>query len=336
MGNSTNLVINEKPDRKKWEEFVLQHPCGNIFQTPFMFDLYQSTPAYNAGVVSLENTEGSIVGLMVYVLIRERGITSAFSNRALVTGGPLICEDNLLYATTLLSGYLKKVKKKNPIYTEVRNLFDLKPIQPAFQEKQFAYEDHLTIHINLEQSAEALEKALHKKRAANIRRAIKKNVCVKELGSREDLLLGYDLIKKTYERINLPSPPLELFLSASEILRNNIKFSGAYLDGKLIGCRVYLIYKTVIYDWYAAVDRDYSGFHASDLMPWSNMLWAKENKLKVYDFAGAGKPNESYSVRDYKLKFGGNLLNLGRYQYIHKPALYRLGVWGIKLYRYIK
>ena len=97
-----------------------------------------------------------------------------------------------------------------------------------------------------------------------------------------------------------------------------------------------LVYKDVIYDWYAASDREYSGYHPSDLLPWNTILWAKGNNLKTYDFAGAGKPNKDYSVRDYKLKFGGKLLNFGRYQCIHKPLLYKLGVFGLKAYQYLK
>ena len=66
------------------------------------------------------------------------------------------------------------------------------------------------------------------------------------------------------------------------------------------------------------------------------MLWAKENNINIYDFAGAGKPGKEYTVRDYKLKFGGALINLGRYQHIHKPFLFRIGVFGLKIYKYIR
>jgi lipid II:glycine glycyltransferase (peptidoglycan interpeptide bridge formation enzyme) len=90
-----------------------------------------------------------------------------------------------------------------------------------------------------------------------------------------------------------------------------------------------------MYDWYAAVDREYTSLCPSDILPWNGMLWGKENNIKIYDFAGAGKPNKEYSVREYKLKFGGSLINLGRYQCIHKPLMYRLGIVGIKLYKYI-
>jgi serine/alanine adding enzyme len=331
-----NLSINENPDRKKWEDYVFAHPCGNIFQTTCMFDVYKSTPHCTAGVITLENATKNIVGLIVYSIIKEPGIKSSFSKRAIITGGPLVINDDPVYTQTLLKNYKKIIKKTGAIYSELRNLYDIKALRTALEKEQFVYEDHLTIHMDLTQSVEALENALHRGRASNIKRAIKKNVTIDFVSSPEELNQVYLLIKDTYERIGLPSPSPELFLNTAKFMQEKVKFIAAFLDGKMIGCRVYLIYKDMLYDWYAASDRDFSGFHPSDLMPWKGMLWAKENNVKIYDFAGAGKPGKEYSVREYKLKFGGALLNLGRYQCIHKPLLFRVGVLGMKIYKYIR
>lgn len=336
MNAEDNIVVNENPERKKWDEYVYNHPLGNIFQTSLMFDVYQSTPSCNAGVVALENREKNIVGLMVYAIIKEPGIKSYFSKRAIITGGPLITDNNTEYAQLLLSNYNKKISKTNVIYSEIRNLFNVQALNTALVNQKYIYEDHLTIHMDLTQSVETLEKALHRGRASNIKRAIKKNVVTKDISSKEDITCAYHIINDTYNRIGLPSPSPELFINASDFMKGHIKFFAAYLGDKMIGCRVYLLYKDMIYDWYAASDRAYSGFHPSDLLPWNAMLWAKENKFKIYDFAGAGKPNKEYSVRDYKLKFGGGLLNFGRYQCIHRPVLFRLGVLGMKIYRHIR
>ena len=332
---NTDLIINENPVREKWDEYVFRHPSGNIFQTSLMFDVYQSTPCSKAGVIALEKKNGEIVGVIVYAIIHEKGFKSVFSTRSIITGGPLITDNNNDYATTLLNAYKKAIQKSNAIYSEIRNIFDVKPLDKSFAEANFVYEDHLTIHMDLTKSKEELEKALHRGRASNIKRAIKKNVITKHIHNPDEVTAAYKMIKDTYDRINLPAPTLELFLNASKIMNDNIKFYAAFVDGKIIGCRVYLIYKEMMYDWYAAVDRDYTNLCPSDILPWNAMAWGKENNIKIYDFAGAGKPSKEYSVRDYKLKFGGKLINLGRYQCIHKPVLYRLGIIGIRLYKYI-
>ncbi|UCH97725.1 MAG: hypothetical protein JSV88_12980, partial [Candidatus Aminicenantes bacterium] len=35
--------ITNRIDRKQWSDFVLNHPRGNIFQTPEMFDVFDNT-----------------------------------------------------------------------------------------------------------------------------------------------------------------------------------------------------------------------------------------------------------------------------------------------------
>lgn len=334
--NLTGFNINECPDREQWDKYVHAHPNGNIFQTSLMFDVYQSTTSCKAGVIALEDTHKNIIGLMVYALIQEAGFKSSFSTRAIITGGPLISNNNITYALTLLEEYNKIIKRTTAIYTEVRNLFDIKALNSAFEKRGFIHEDHLTIHMDLTKSKDEMEKALHRGRASNIKRAVKKHVITKHISDPQEITVAYGMIKDTYDRINLPAPALDLFLNASKIMKDNIKFYAAFLDDKIIGCRVYLIYKEVMYDWYAAVDREYSSYCPSDLLPWNAMLWGKEHDVKVYDFAGAGKPDIEYSVREYKLKFGGSLLNFGRYRCIHNRLLYKMGVLGIKLFKYIK
>ena len=48
---------------------------------------------------------------------------------------------------------------------------------------------------------------------------------------------------------------------------------------------------------------------------------------------GAGKPDDHYGVRDFKQEFGGKLVEHGRYKYINKPLLYKIGEIGVKLLR---
>ena len=45
----------------------------------------------------------------------------------------------------------------------------------------------------------------------------------------------------------------------------------------------------------------------------------KSMVLRNLIFGGAGKPDKPYGVRDYKLKFGGQLVNWGRFEKVHKP-----------------
>jgi serine/alanine adding enzyme len=107
----------------------------------------------------------------------------------------------------------------------------------------------------------------------------------------------------------------------------------AMSEGKIIGTMYVLCFKDVMYDWYAGSFKAYYNKYPNDLIPWEAFLWGKMNGYKYFDFGGAGKPDIPYGVRDYKLKFGGELVNYGRFEKIHKPFLMELGKLGLKTYK---
>jgi len=60
------------------------------------------------------------------------------------------------------------------------------------------------------------------------------------------------------------------------------------------------------------------------------MEYAIENSIPMFDFMGAGKPNEKYGVREYKSQFGGTLVEHGRFLYVSNQFLYNLGKKAIQ------
>lgn len=48
------LEITDSPDVTKWSEFVLNHPHGNIFQTPEMAEVYRRTKKPGRNMPSLQ------------------------------------------------------------------------------------------------------------------------------------------------------------------------------------------------------------------------------------------------------------------------------------------
>jgi lipid II:glycine glycyltransferase (peptidoglycan interpeptide bridge formation enzyme) len=59
--------------------------------------------------------------------------------------------------------------------------------------------------------------------------------------------------------------------------------------------------------------------------------YAKQNGLPLFDFMGAGKPDIPYGVRDFKMEFGGHLVEHGRFLCVRKPLLYWIGELGVKI-----
>ncbi len=127
-----------------------------------------------------------------------------------------------------------------------------------------------------------------------------------------------------------------MFFNSQLILDNKIKFFGAFWEDQMIAGQVRLCYKDTVYAWYAGSDSDYFYKRPNDFLLWNVILWSKDNNYGFFDFGGAGKPTIPYGVRDYKLKFGGELVNYGRYEKEHKKLFMFIGRNAYKLYKIIK
>ena len=72
------IEITDSPDMKQWSEFVLNHPQGNIFQTPEMAEVYRRTKNYEPVTLAAFNTKNDLPFIIIkgYLkLIREKRYT---------------------------------------------------------------------------------------------------------------------------------------------------------------------------------------------------------------------------------------------------------------------
>lgn len=311
---------------EKWEAFVTQNPLGNIFQTPEIVKLYESTTDYEPVILFCIDDEGEICGLLVaYIICDGKRLLRRLSSRAIVSGGPLVNNGDRSTASGLISE-LKRKTERNVSYLQFRNLFQINEFSACFTDNGFTHEDHLDILIDLKKTEETLRGELHPTRRKQINRAIKQQVkvIVAEVPDKHKIEECYSILTSVYKRAGLPLPSLRFFIKAFEILgsKKRIQAFLAVHEGTIIGFRFVLIYKELIYDWFAGSRTEYNDRYPNDILPWSIMIWGKEQGFKTFDFGGAGHPGEKYGVRDYKLKFGGELVNFGRYLHVSRPLVY--------------
>ena len=87
-----------------------------------------------------------------------------------------------------------------------------------------------------------------------------------------------------------------------------------------------------VYEWAKCGNDHYrKNIYPSSVATWLGIQYAANNGFLRYDFMGAGKPNESYGVRDFKAEFGGELVEHGRYLYVCNGILYRLGKFVVNV-----
>jgi lipid II:glycine glycyltransferase (peptidoglycan interpeptide bridge formation enzyme) len=310
---------------------------GNIFQTMALFRVYQETKKYspiNVAVVDPRSQE--IQGVMIGVVIREmNGFLGNFSARSIVQGGPLVAStSNKDVIVELVSKYDSLVSH-SALYTEIRNICDVQGELNCID--NYTYIDHLNFLINLNQPEEDLWSQIHKSRRKNINRAEKAGVVVEEIVNPDKLPIFYKLLVETYKNVKVPLVDVSLFESAFQHLvpKGLVKFFLARHGDDYIGARAVLLYKDGIYDWYAGAAVDTLSFYPNECLVWHILKWGIKNNYSVFDFGGAGEPNKPYGPREFKRRFGGELVNYGRNSRKYSPVKIKIAEFGFKLYRKI-
>ena len=327
-----------KSQKSEIDKFVSAHPRGNIFHTSKMFQVYENTKNYVPFVfIALENYK--IKGVLVSVIQKEiSGKLGFFTSRCIVLGGPIAENNDNKIVEQLLKQHNITIRSK-AIYSQFRNLFDIDGLNKTFEKAGFNYIPHLDIHINLNTDKERFWDQLKSKTRQKVRKAQKNNLKFSTINSIEELHEAYNILKEVYSRARLPIPDRSLFVSAFKLLNNenNTAFFKAEKDGTMIGVRFVLLYNRLIYDWFAGSKREYYKYNTNEFLPYKVIEWGMDNSdYDMFDFGGAGNPNENYGVRDHKMQFSDNLIELGRFEKIHYPLLYKFIKTGFRFWQKIR
>jgi lipid II:glycine glycyltransferase (peptidoglycan interpeptide bridge formation enzyme) len=87
-----------------------------------------------------------------------------------------------------------------------------------------------------------------------------------------------------------------------------------------------------IYEWYVCgLDKEYKEQYPSVLATWAAIDFAAKNDIKNFDFMGVGRPDIPYGVREFKVRFGGEMVNYGRLTRINNRLLYHIAEFGFNV-----
>ncbi len=265
------------------------------------------------------------------------GLLHRLTTRA-VAYSSVLCEPTLAgkqALADLLRTYAQEMGRAS-LFTELRNLSDLSDLQPILTGHGFVYEEHLNYLIDLDRSPEEVMQSFGRRTRKKIRRELRRGkVIVEEINHPGQISIWYELLAETYAQAQVPLADRSLFDAAFEVLhpKGMVKFLLTRVDDAYVAASAELTYKDVIYGWYGGTDRAYSQYLPTELLMWHILRWGVENGYRVYDFGGAGKPDEEYGVRDFKAKFGGELVCYGRNTCVHSPYLLAISTCGYEIYR---
>jgi serine/alanine adding enzyme len=334
--NNMKILKNGEIDVESWQKLLIENQFASPFQSYEYYRFFNTISGLTSNVFALEEN-GELLTLCVVTLQKEGGIKGYFSRRAIIYGGPILIDgDAGKSALFELLKAINKDLKSNVIYGEIRNLYDYTGYKKCFESNGWDYKQHLNFHLDCSYE-EIVWKNLNKNRQRQIKKAIKLGVQIEEAKSMLEVHEFYDILIELYK--TKVKKPLFAFDFFEKLFNAKLsKFLLVKYKDKVIGGIVCpFLTDSIIYEFYVCgLDKEYKDASPSVMATYAAIEYGYKNGLKRFDFFGAGKPDEDYGVRDFKAKFGGELVEYGRFIKLYNRFLYNIGKTGLKLLQKLK
>ena len=336
----TRILTYNEINPLAWQKLVDESPYATWFQTQEAYQFYAANKQEMTPFACGVEREGELRAVCVGYITREKSsFKQYFTRRAIIIGGPLIADSANKEDVARMLNTIRQPEvlitvstfsptwRNLPIYIETRNFHDYSRLKEIFNACGFSYQPHLNIQVTCDATH-----TMSEQRRRQVKKAISNGVTICEAQSEQEIRDWYQILAKLYrEKVRTPLFSEEFFL---QFYRNGV---GKYLlvkhEGKIIGGMMCPILEgKAIYEWYVCgLDEKYKDLYPSVMATNAVIEYAKANGLPLFDFMGAGKPNEPYGVRDFKMEFGGELVEHGRFLCVRKPLLYWIGKIGVSL-----
>lgn len=317
-----------------WND-ILNNYNASFFQTPEAVSFFKSC-GISTFTVAIEN-KFELKALVTGIIQKESGkLKSFFTRRAIIFGGPVFSNNVTSEEISLALVSLIKLLRNKAIYIEIRNFNDYHEYVSTFKKYNFKYIPHLNFHVDCNDE-NTINKNISRSKLRQINKSMKQGAEIVEATAESEIREFYEILRNLYlTKVKTPLFPESFFINLFShkigkyfLIRYNTKIIGGIM------CPIFD--HRVIYEWFVCgEDGKYKGVYPSILATWAAIDYANKNGIKRFDFMGAGSPDKDYGVRDFKSKFGGKLVEHGRFIYISKPFLYRLGKTGLKILKKLR
>ena len=309
-----------------------------VFQSPDFYHFYKEVPHYNPTYFIAKDKDGQVIGLLLAVLIQEgNALVGLLSRRCLVYGGPM-AENDHPGIIELLIRHLNKAIKHKAVFTQFRNFRQWPAeVQQVFEANGFILHDHLNSLVDL-QLTETVSQQFSAGRRRQLNKALREGITISAAQNTDEVDAFYDLLEKLYKhKVKKPLPGRAYF----QHFFSNLMPKGAgvilliWKDRQLIGGIASPITPgySIAELYIVGLDREYPSCYPSVVATWAAMDYGQRMGLQCFDFMGLGKPDVPYGVRDFKFRFGGSRVNLGRYAKTNNKFLYGLAELGYNVWR---
>jgi len=309
----------------QWHKLLEESSTATFFQTKECYDFYASLSFLTPFVFGVSENNQLVGVICGYIISEGNNLKRFFSRRAIVPGGALLSNEISSEALRTLFDTISQILSKKAIYIELRNFNDYTSFQSTIESADFSYQTHYDIKVETVDEESLLQKLSESKR-----RQLKssQNIGVSwEVSTKQvDVEAFYKILKHLYQtKVKKPLFPLEFFEKLvgqpyGKLLI--VKYKSQVIGG--MACVI--LENQTLYEWFVCgEEREEKDIYSSVVATWAGIEYAAKNKIPRFDFMGAGTPDQDYGVREFKRKFGGKLVEHGRFLYICSGVLYNLG-----------
>ncbi|WP_417734804.1 GNAT family N-acetyltransferase [Rosistilla oblonga] len=314
---------------RAWDAFVAAHRFGSVFHSTGMCRAFNRSRRFHSLAIAAEDVDGQIQALIAPVRIDAiTRFTRALTSRVVMFAEPL-CSDSPVASEAvrwLLSKHDATVGNST-LFTEIRSLHAPVTACPTLASAKYEPRAFSNYVIDLSLDKQQLWNNIGKQMRGSIRRTLNRGLQI-EVGNSPDLQRrAFAQIRHSLRRAMVPCPDLDLFLAVQKELGDVLQVRVASYRGRDVAGTISLAWGDRYFAWYGGTTRPRS-LQPFACLVWDEIQWAHDRGFRHYDFGGAGDPNRSYGPREFKSRFHGEFIQLGRCRKVYSPRMLALAERG--------
>lgn len=324
--------INEI-DKGQWQRLVRKSQTATFFQTPECYDFYASLTFLKPFVFGLSEDSKLTAIICGYIISEGSYLEKFFSKRAIVPGGVLLDTHVSTDGLRLLLGKMKADLRERAIYIEIQNYKNYDEYRLVFDAAKYRYVPYLNFYVPTYDIPTAFGR-LSDELQKQITLAEKNGFEWKATTTPEEIKAFYSKLKPKYRRTSKTALfPLEFFEKLAALPNGKIfvvKHKRAIIGG--VACVV--LEGNIMYEWFVCEDdKIYDNFNkilSCSAVIWPAIEYAAKSNIHRLEFMNVGRPSDDTKAREYKRKYGGQSVELGRFLTINRPVYYYIGRIALK------
>jgi FemAB-related protein (PEP-CTERM system-associated) len=302
------LTLLNNKDLARWDEFIMSSPEGTFGHLSGWSKVY-GMYGYKFHPIAAIDNKGSIRGVLPLFLMTNYFLQKFLVSNPFLGYGGICAKDNKTKEALILKAKEIAVKN-NVLYFEIRQLagtIDYLPVK----------KDFTTLFLRLENGEEFIWKnTLTSKVRNQIRKAIKSGLTV-DFGMEyfDDF---YRVLAVNHRDLGTPLHSKSFFRKVLEEFHKSSGIIVVKYKDKVIAGMLYIYFKNVFSDPWAASLREYNKLCPNNILYWEAIKYASKNGFEYFDFGRSTIDSGTYM---FKKQWGADQIRLNYLYFLNKAEI---------------